>query len=102
MSRNNCDQTYLISEHHTDSDSDYSVKSENISDEDWGKSSKSVKNMISNKNFECEFCHRVFSNKSHLDRHIRVHTGEKPFSCKICHKSFTQKSNLETQNRKYY
>ena len=43
----------------------------------------------------CRFCNKLFQSNWHLDRHIRIHTGEKPFRCKFCGKYFNQKANLK-------
>uniref|UniRef100_A0A8C6WIE7 C2H2-type domain-containing protein n=1 Tax=Neogobius melanostomus TaxID=47308 RepID=A0A8C6WIE7_9GOBI len=51
------------------------------------------------KKHQCSVCNKRFGDKSKLQRHIRVHTGDKPFRCSSCEKAFTQKVTLDKHMR---
>ena len=44
--------------------------------------------------YTCMFCPKQFKCISHLNSHIRVHTGTRPFKCHICGDRFTEKGGL--------
>ncbi|XP_040912083.1 oocyte zinc finger protein XlCOF6 isoform X2 [Toxotes jaculatrix] len=44
--------------------------------------------------FSCSLCHRSFSSKLTLRRHLGIHRGEKPFTCPHCSYSSRLKASL--------
>ena len=49
--------------------------------------------------FTCNVCHKTFSTKGTMARHIIIHTGQKPIKCNFCEKAFTQQHHLERHMR---
>ncbi len=47
------------------------------------------------KPFVCTMCDSQFARISHLNRHIRTHTGERPFDCERCGKTFARQDKLK-------
>jgi len=44
--------------------------------------------------FSCNFCHKKFSRKQELTRHLFTHSKDKPYSCNICNKGFVRRDRL--------
>lgn len=57
--------------------------------------SKLHKGENDHKKFLCNFCGKSFIKNSHLERHIRIHTGFKPYKCQKCDKCFGQGNDLK-------
>ena len=55
---------------------------------------KSVTKSLDKKVHVCDVCKKGLKYKSHLTRHMLVHTGKKDFQCDTCSKSFARKSDL--------
>ena len=48
------------------------------------------------KKYKCDCCDKRFIQSSHLNDHLKIHSGEKTFKCDYCEKNFTLKCNLNT------
>ena len=51
--------------------------------------------------FKCTFekCEKLYLNRSHLERHIMIHTNERPFQCDNCGRAFHQEGSLKEHVR---
>lgn len=64
-------------------------------DPHWARRNPSFEPVKPKKCFVCHFCCKVFERSGHLERHVRIHTGEKPYGCQICGRCFNQKGSLK-------
>ncbi|XP_075730443.1 uncharacterized protein LOC119163080 [Rhipicephalus microplus] len=48
---------------------------------------------------QCHMCSYSTKNRTDLQRHQRIHTGERPYKCCYCGKGFIQKSNMDAHVR---
>ncbi|CAL1296250.1 unnamed protein product [Larinioides sclopetarius] len=53
------------------------------------------------KHFICTVCHKVFEEKSYLNKHMLIHEEATRFACSVCGLSFTRKSALKTHVLKH-
>ncbi|XP_068211009.1 zinc finger and BTB domain-containing protein 14-like isoform X15 [Palaemon carinicauda] len=49
--------------------------------------------------FKCHICPYSTKNRTHLQHHILIHTGEKPYVCSYCSASFTFKGSMKRHER---
>ena len=51
--------------------------------------------MDSSNGFTCDFCEKIYTRKSSLKIHKRLHSGENLFKCDVCGKNFPRKDHLK-------
>ena len=52
--------------------------------------------------FQCTVCGYQFFRLTHLQRHMRRHTGAKPYACDICRKPFSRRDYMTAHARGHY
>ncbi|KAF2623954.1 zinc finger protein-like protein OZF [Macroventuria anomochaeta] len=69
------------------------------------KEEENKPNQKPRKRYQCNMpgCNKSFYQKTHLEIHVRAHTGAKPFVCKApsCGQRFSQLGNLKTHERRH-
>ena len=53
----------------------------------------------SEKQYQCQYCHKRFQHPSTLNMHLKKHSDEKPFLCTYCNKNFKRNSSLKIHAR---
>ncbi|XP_057175700.1 zinc finger protein 184-like [Triplophysa rosa] len=49
--------------------------------------------------YRCDQCGMTFSRNFHLQRHMKIHTGERSYKCDQCGRTFTRKDHLNDHMR---
>lgn len=53
----------------------------------------------SERNYECNFCGKLFTRSNTLSYHLKVHNDEKPYKCGSCDKAFREQYRLTKHQR---
>lgn len=49
----------------------------------------------------CSICHKKFSTRCNVIRHMKIHAGIKPYKCKECGRKFTQGNDLKRHMKRH-
>ncbi|XP_058828826.1 uncharacterized protein LOC131688528 [Topomyia yanbarensis] len=53
----------------------------------------------SERNYECNYCGKLFTRSNTLSYHLKVHTDERPYKCGSCDKAFREQYRLTKHQR---
>ncbi|RUS86934.1 hypothetical protein EGW08_005339, partial [Elysia chlorotica] len=51
--------------------------------------------------YVCNTCGAAFRRSSHLQEHVRLHTGDRPHTCEVCGVKFSEASKLKAHRRRH-
>ena len=54
---------------------------------------------LTEKQWKCKVCHRIYSSIQSLNQHMKVHDDSKGFKCDVCLKVFPSKSDFQRHYR---
>lgn len=58
---------------------------------------------VNKKDFQCEICKKTFTQKRHMDRHVRTHNpDERKYECPVCLKKFHRSDYLRYHMKKHH
>lgn len=52
--------------------------------------------------FICEYCHRKYTYKGDLNKHLQIHLGNNIYRCKSCEKGFRLYEELRQHSFEHY
>jgi len=50
---------------------------------------------------QCDKCGKIFRDRKHLKRHVKIHKSTRMYTCEFCGKTFNRSDNMKTHMRKH-
>ena len=97
-SENDCHSefTQYKQENYIEIDGEISTIVQDLEDFESDKNDLESNSGSKEKSLQCITCSKSFKQKSHLDRHKKIHSDERSFSCGSCEKKFRSSNHLKT------